>query len=121
MGEGDYSYSPLMIYDTLEDTLLTKPDPKVLDLEDAVMISKEDYTNLLVCRDAARKLKEGSEKFFEVWYNSGKNWWGSSMPKFQAYTIAFNNAVVEANNFRTSIFYRIWRKLNPRNKWKIQK
>lgn len=116
MGEGDYG--PVTIHDCLEDTVLKQPDPKVIEAGDMIVISKEDYSNLMWSREAAKLLKESCEKFFDTWYDGGRGWYGSSMARITAYSSAFSQAVIEANNFRTSIFYKLWRKLNPRKKWK---
>jgi hypothetical protein len=116
MGEGDYG--PAMIYECLEETALKQPDPKVIEAGNMIIISKDDYSNLLLCREAAKLLKEASENFFEAWYDGGRGWQGSSMARITAYSSAFSQAVIEANNFRTSIFYKLWRKLNPKKKWK---
>lgn len=116
MGEGDDS--PVTIHDCLEDTVLKQPDPKVIEAGDMIIISQEDYSTLLWSREAAKLLKESCETFFDTWYDGGRGWYGSSMARITAYSCAFKQAVIEANNFRTSIFYKLWRKLNPKKKWK---
>ena len=116
MGDGDYSSTT--IHDCLEDTVLKQPDPKVIEAGDMIVISKEDYSTLLWSREAAKLLKESCETFFDTWYDGGRGWYGSSMARITAYSSAFNRAVIEANNFRTSIFYKLWRKFNPKKKWK---
>ncbi len=116
MGEGDYS--PAMIYECLEETALKQSDPKVIEAGNMIIISKDDYATLLLSREAAKLLKESCETFFDTWYDGGRGWQGSSMARITAYSSAFSQAVIEANNFRTSIFYKLWRKLNPKKKWK---
>ena len=108
-------------YNTLEDTAINKPTPRKIELGDVLLISANDYDYLIYCKTAAKILKDSSEKLFDAWYNGGREWYGSSMSNYQAYSEAFKHAVVEMNNFRTSIFYKLWRKFNPRKKWKYQK
>lgn len=86
-----------------------------------IIISKEDYSNLMWSREAAKLLKESCENFFEIWYNGGRGWYGTSMARITAYSVAFKQAVIEANNFKTSIFYKIWKKLNSKKKWSWKK
>lgn len=97
-------------YDTLHSIAVNKPLPNTIDLDNIVILSKEDYNELIGCKIASQVMMESANILLNTWLR--KYTWCTRVPKLTGYNIVFKEMTKKLVKLEKSWFYKIWRKLH---------
>ena len=107
--EGPLYYTENAFFDTPESKALEKVT-NTIDLEDIVILSKEDYNDLINCKIASQVMMESANILLNTWLR--KYTWCTRVPKLIGYNIVFKEMTKKLVKLEKSWFYKIWRKLH---------